>query len=298
MIYRVRHSTRYRYDYAVAASQHAVRLLPVDRPGLEVFSANLLIEPEPGERHERTDFFGNRTVAIAFDVPHRSLELTMRARVKADAGARADPGETPAWEQVADAAIRSADLSPKSPVHGLGASRNVAVVGDITEYAAKSFAAAVPVLAGAMELTHRIRADFRYEAGATDVSTSPAEAFRLRRGVCQDFAQVLIAGLRGLGLPALYVSGFLRTVPPPGRARLEGADATHAWVLAWCGDAAGWVGLDPTNDILAGEDHITLAIGRDYADVAPVDGVIVSAGDHALEVEVDVVPEDDGTATG
>ena len=291
MIYNVRHRTRYRYDYAVAASQHSVRLLPVARPGLEVFAAHLHIEPQPGERHERTDFFGNRIVSIAFDVPHRSLEVTMQSHVQVRAVRTPDAIDTPPWEKVRELSTTSIDLGPGSPVHGLFASRNVVLAPEITAYAAASFPEGRPVLAGALDLMHRIKRDFTYESGATVVTTSPGEAFRLRRGVCQDFAQVFIAGLRGLGLPALYVSGFLRTVPPPGRPRLEGADATHAWVLAWCGDGAGWVGLDPTNDVLAGEDHITIAVGRDYADVAPVDGVIVSAGEHRLEVEVDVVPE-------
>ena len=121
-------------------------------------------------------------------------------------------------------------------------------------------------------------------------TTSPIDAFARKRGVCQDFTHVMIAGLRGLGLPALYVSGYIRTIPPPGKPRLEGSDASHAWTSVWCGPGFGWLGLDPTNAIPAGDDHIVVAHGRDYSDVPPVEGLILSSGDHALEVEVDVIP--------
>jgi transglutaminase-like putative cysteine protease len=161
---------------------------------------------------------------------------------------------------------------------------------EICEYARASFSGERPILDGAAELMRRIKTDFVYDVGATTVSTMPAAAFALRRGVCQDFAHVMISGLRGLGLPAAYVSGYLRTVPRPGQARLEGADAMHAWVMVWCGDAVGWRGLDPTNAIPAGEDHIVLAIGRDYSDVAPIAGVVFASGEQRLAVAVDVVP--------
>ncbi len=137
----------------------------------------------------------------------------------------------------------------------------------------------------------RIRDEFTYDPEATTVSTPVLDAFTARHGVCQDFAQVMISGLKGLGLPAAYVSGYLRTIPPPGKPRLEGADATHAWVSLWCGEAAGWVGFDPTNDLLVQNDHIVLAVGRDYSDVAPIDGIILAPGDQTLKVEVDVIPQ-------
>ena len=145
------------------------------------------------------------------------------------------------------------------------------------------------ILAGAVDLTHRIRTEFRYDPKATVISTPLNEVFVKRHGVCQDFAHVMIAGLRGLGLPAAYVSGYLRTIPPPGRPRLQGADATHAWVSLWCGEDIGWVGLDPTNDILVENDHIVLAVGRDFSDVSPVDGIIVGSRKQKLAVAVDVL---------
>jgi transglutaminase-like putative cysteine protease len=146
-----------------------------------------------------------------------------------------------------------------------------------------------PLAVAVAELNRRIQADFVYDPQATDVGTPPAAAFAAKRGVCQDFAQVMLAGLRGVGLAARYVSGYLRTVPPPGQKRLEGADATHAWIEVYAGEAEGWLGFDPTNGIAAGPDHIVVAVGRDYADVSPVDGVVRAAGGHDLTVSVDVI---------
>jgi transglutaminase-like putative cysteine protease len=151
------------------------------------------------------------------------------------------------------------------------------------------------VLAAAMDFNRRLHADFTYDPAATEVSTPISEVLRHRRGVCQDFAHLMIAGLRGLGIPAAYVSGYLRTLPPPGEEKLAGADATHAWVAVWCGMRAGWIGLDPTNAIPAGTDHVVLARGRDYADVAPVAGVVVASAGHEVSVAVDVRPVEEGS---
>ncbi|WP_181705051.1 transglutaminase family protein [Chthonobacter rhizosphaerae] len=290
MIYDVRQVTTYDYGSVVPFSRHVARLTPVDRPGQAVRVAALGIEPPPAERSEADDFFGNRITSFALDHPHDLLKVELRARIEV---APAEPligGLTPPWETVADLALGSDDLDPRSPAHGLYPSRRVTLEAPITAYAAGSFPAGQPILDGASDLMRRIRRDFRYAPGSTDAATRPDQAFATRRGVCQDFAHVMIAGLRGLGLPARYVSGYLRTDPPPGRPRLEGADATHAWVSVWCGADAGWVGLDPTNAMLAGEDHIVLAIGRDYADVSPLDGVIIASGGHTLDVKVDVIP--------
>ena len=187
--------------------------------------------------------------------------------------------------------MASRSLAQDSPAHFLYASRQVALNGDATAWCRESFAQNRPVLEAAVELMGRIRRDFKYEKDATEVTTTVAEAFASRKGVCQDFAHVMIAGLRGLGLPAAYVSGYIRTIPPPGKPRLEGADASHAWVSVWCGPEFGWLGLDPTNDQMIGDDHVVVARGRDYADVSPIDGVFVGSGDHELSVSVDVKPE-------
>jgi transglutaminase-like putative cysteine protease len=221
---------------------------------------------------------------------HDRLVVKVAARVAVER--RDDPaaGATPAWEVIRDQVFASNDLGAQSPVHFVFPSRLVSLSHDIRGYTAESFPPARPVLGGAVELMRRIKADFTYEVGSTDVSTTPDAAFALRRGVCQDFAHIMIAGLRGLGVPAAYVSGYLRTVPPPGAAHLTGADAMHAWVLAWCGANVGWCGLDPTNGVLSGEDHVVLAIGRDYADVAPIEGVVFASGTQQLEVAVEVIP--------
>ncbi|MBN8998307.1 MAG: transglutaminase family protein [Rhizobiales bacterium] len=290
MLYDIRQVTHYRYALPVPFARQALRLLPVDRPGQRVIAADLAIRPAPTERDDGFDFFGNRITTVAFAFPHEELKLETRARVLVETPPLPDPAATPSIDVIREFAIAEADPSSRSPVHFLFPSRLVGIDADIGAYAAESLAADRPILDGAFELTRRIKTDFRYDSQATDVTTRPAAAFAQRAGVCQDFAHIMIAGLRTLGLAAAYVSGFLRTEPPPGRPRLEGADATHAWVAVWCGREAGWIGLDPTNGVAAERDHVVLAVGRDYADAAPVDGVIVTSGDHSLDVAVDVVP--------
>jgi transglutaminase-like putative cysteine protease len=203
------------------------------------------------------------------------------------------PDATPAWEAVRDEVFASTDIGATAPAHFLFASRQVTLDPEIRDYARVSFPPGRPILAGALELMRRIKEDFIYEIGATTVSTLPPMSFALRRGVCQDFAHIMISGLRGLGLPGAYVSGYLRTAPisgAPAAPSLQGADAMHAWVGVWCGAQAGWHGLDPTNAVLAGEDHVIVAIGRDYADVAPIDGVVFASGGQRLDVAVTVTP--------
>jgi transglutaminase-like putative cysteine protease len=190
---------------------------------------------------------------------------------------------------VRDVAFEATSLGPESPIGYVFASPLVPVQRPVTEYAAASFPSAGGIIAGAVNLMHRIRTEFKYDPKATVISTPLDEVFEKRHGVCQDFAHVMIAGLRGLGLPAAYVSGYLRTIPPPGKPRLQGADATHAWVSLWCGEAIGWIGFDPTNDILVENDHIVLAVGRDFSDVSPVDGIIVGSRKQKLAVAVDVL---------
>lgn len=290
MLYDIRQLTDYRYATPVPFARQVLRLIPVERPGQRVIAADLAIRPAPTERSDSTDFFGNRLTTVAFAFPHRRLTLETRARVLVEKAEPVTASATPPFEQVRRLAVAETDLSGRSPVHFLFESRLVALDETIAAYVRESFPHGRPILEGAFDLTRRIKADFAYDPSATDVTTRPAVAFAQKAGVCQDFAHVMIAGLRTLGLPAAYVSGFLRTEPPPGRPRLEGADATHAWVAVWCGREAGWVGLDPTNGVRAAEDHVVLAIGRDYCDAAPVDGVIVTSGEHTLDVAVDVVP--------
>jgi transglutaminase-like putative cysteine protease len=289
MIYDVRQSTTYHYASPVAVAHHMLRMTPIDRLRQRVHAASLEVYPVPVDRREGRDFFGNRTTQVVLNQPHDTLTVKVKARIAVDHGPAGKPEATPPWEEVRAVAFASADLTAQSPAHFLFPSRQVSLDPEIRDYAALSFSPGRPVLEGAMELMNRIKAEFTYEIGATTASTTAPMSFALRRGVCQDFTHIMISGMRSLGLPVAYVSGYLRTVHKPDEARLEGSDAMHAWALAWCGEA-GWVGLDPTNGILAGNDHVILAIGRDYADVAPVDGVIFAAGGHRIEVSVQVVP--------
>ncbi len=290
MIYDIRHVTTYHYEAPVHAAQGVLRLLPAERPGQAVLAADLAITPVPARRTDARCFFGNRVTTVAIEMPHRELTFAMTARIEVTRETP-DVGMTsPAWEMVRDAAWADASLAPEAPAHFLPPSRLVPREPDIEAYGRASFPAGRPVLAGAVDVMERIRAEFAYDPTATLVSTPVASAFAQRRGVCQDFAQIMIGALRGLGLPARYVSGYLRTVPPPGQPRLEGADATHAWADLWCGADLGWIGFDPTNARLVGPDHIVLAVGRDYADIAPINGVLLGSGDQTLDVAVDVIP--------
>jgi len=237
----------------------------------------------------RRDFFGTHTESVLIETAHRNLRIDSRSRVSVSRQVLDRTAPSPSWEEVRDVAFEATSLGPSSPVGYVFASSLVPVQAPVTAYAAASFPPGCGVVAGAVDLMHRIRTEFRYDPKATVISTPLAEVFEKRHGVCQDFAHVMIAGLRGLGLPAAYVSGYLRTIPPPGQPRLQGADATHAWASVWCGAAIGWIGFDPTNDLLVGNDHIILAIGRDFSDVSPVDGIIVGSRKQKLGVAVDVL---------
>ncbi len=290
MIYDVRQTTTCTYASPAAHARHVLRLMPINRNGQRVQVAALQITPEPVHRREGKDFFGNRLTWIDVDEPHKSLTVRLTARVAVEPLVESDPVTTPAWESVREEAFATGDMGPLSPAHFLFPSRMVSLDPEIRDYTRVSFAAGRPVLDAAIELMHRLKADITYEFGATTVTTTPPMSFALRRGVCQDFAHIMISGLRGIGLPAAYVSGYLRSSPPTDESRLQGADAMHAWVLVWCGADAGWIGIDPTNAILASEEHVVLAIGRDYTDVAPIDGVLVGAGEQRIDVAVSVTP--------
>jgi transglutaminase-like putative cysteine protease len=290
VIYDVRQITTCSYATPVAHARHVLRLTPVSRDGERVHVAALQIMPEPAHRREGQDFFGNRLTWIEINEPHETLTVKLSARVAVDAADKASLAQTPAWETVREAAFATGDIGPLSPAHFLYPSRMVSLDPEIREYVRQSFPPGRAILDAAIELIGRMKADIAYEIGATTVTTMPPMSFALRRGVCQDFAHIMISGLRGIGLPAAYVSGYLRSAPRTDANRLQGSDAMHAWVLLWCGTAAGWIGLDPTNGILAGEDHVMLAIGRDYTDVAPMDGVILGSGGQRIDVAVAVTP--------
>jgi transglutaminase-like putative cysteine protease len=290
MIYDIRHLTLYEYGSTVTFSHCALRLLPTDGPGQTVLLSELCITPAPAQTIERMCFFGNRLTFLTIETAHRKLIVEVNAGVEIDRSEPWDQSETPAFEMVREEAFASTSFDKDSPAHFLHASRLAPRFEPASDYARESFSAGRPVLEGAKELMRRMKADFKYDTKATVVSTPLYEAFGKRRGVCQDFAHIMIAGLRGIGLPAAYISGYIRTIPPAGKERLEGADAMHAWVSLWCGAARGWVGLDPTNAMMIGNDHIVLAKGRDYADISPVAGIILGSREQDVDVQVDVVP--------
>jgi len=289
VLYDVRLELHYDYEASVHGDRHLVRVAPISIPRVQrVIASSLRFDPRPEQETTFTDFFGNTVSTIAYSGYHDHLDVRLAARVQVEdlhAPADLSPGLDGLKQEIA--ALSS--LAPDSPHHFLAASPRVPLDPEITAYALGSILRTQSVQAAALDLCLSIHRDFRYDKTATKVDTGPIEAFGLRRGVCQDFAHVMIAGLRGAGIPAAYVSGFLRTIPPKGKPRLEGADAMHAWVRVWCGQHAGWLEFDPTNAMLAGPDHITIGHGRDYSDVSPIVGVLRTSGQHRTKQSVDVV---------
>lgn len=290
MLYDVRLTLEYDYDAPVHGGRHHIRVAPASIPGVQrLVASSLSFFPKPQRQTVFTDFFGNSVTAITMVEPHDKLEIRLTARVQVeDLMPPADL--SPPLDQLATEIGRYWSVAANSPQHFLAASPRVQIVPAIADYAAGVAADKGSVLAIATALCMAINRDFEYDPKATDVETRPAEAFGLRKGVCQDFAHVMISGLRGIGIPAGYVSGFLRTIAPPGKTRLEGADAMHAWVRVWCGQHMGWVEFDPTNAMIAGPDHISIGHGRDYADISPIVGVLRTHGSHETNQSVDVLP--------
>jgi len=292
VIYTLRHKTTYAYGNSVSFARCVLRLTPNSSPGQTVLHTSLKVTPVPSLREERIGPFGEVLVTVLIDKPHEALVIEANSRIDVHAPPLPDPSASLPWEQVRADAIASTGMEANGPAVFLYPTRRTPKIAAITEYARLSFPPGRPIVEAVSDLNKRIHREFKYDPGATEVSTPVLEAFNARHGVCQDFAHIMICGLRGLGLPTSYISGYLRTIPPAGQPRLEGADATHAWVTVWCGEAVGWVGFDPTNAILAQNDHIELGVGRDYSDVAPIDGIILAGGEQKLTVEVDVIPEE------
>lgn len=289
--YRIAHVTRYAYAEPVSLCQNLARLTPRDTPGQWCERSRLTIRPTPATFGQRPDFFGNLATHFAVQQPHPELVVTADHRVTVRPVPPPEPADTLPWEAVRDRLPRDRSPAWLDAYQFAFPSDAVPAGDDFRAYAAGSFPAGRPALAGALDLTRRLHADFQYDPTATTVTTPARVVLAARRGVCQDFAHVQLAGLRSLGLAARYVSGYLSTAPPPGRPRLVGADATHAWVSLFCGDV-GWVDLDPTNDTVPGDRHVTLAWGRDFHDVSPVKGVTLGGGSHTVSVSVDVRPDD------
>lgn len=293
----VTHETRYVYSSAVEQAHHVAHLAPIDTFMQKVQDFELIILPTPQARSDSLDSYGQPCTYFEFSAPHDELVVTAQSTVITSPRAFEITGKlatvtvpkSNAWETVAeymqyvaeqsfDAAREFSQPSPLAPTRAAFA-----------RYASECASTSLPVFELAKKLCQRIHQEFKYEPLATDVSTPPMVAFEKKIGVCQDFAQVMIACLRSVGLSAKYVSGYLLTNPPPGRPRMVGADASHAWVAVYC-PLAGWLEFDPTNDCFAGEGHVVVGYGRDYGDVPPLRGVIRGGGAHELKVAVTVAP--------
>ena len=286
---RVTHKTSYVYADAVSSSHHLAHLAPRGGEGRQMLAHDVLITPQPSVSRERLDYFGNRTLYFSVREPHRSLDVVATSLVDIAPLRPARLDQSPPWEEIRDRLRRERRRDLLDAFSFTFDSPYIELGENVRDYAAPSFTPGRPVLAAVRELTHRIYEDFEYDPGATDLTTSIETVLAERRGVCQDFAHLQIACLRAFGLPARYVSGYLVTHPAPGRPRLVGADASHAWISVFAPDL-GWTDFDPTNDLLPSDEHVTVAHGRDFSDVTPVKGVILGGGRHEVRVSVDVEP--------
>jgi transglutaminase-like putative cysteine protease len=290
VIYDIKLRLSYKYSGLAATGRHLACLMPREIAGRQRLVAGLVeIEPRPDERFDRQDFYGNRAVEFALRSPHAGIAVILQARVERTEPAVNDP-PSPSLAGLRAEVEEIRDLGPESPVHFLAPSPRVPGDPAMTAFARAQLRPGMEVAAVVQAISKALYEEMTFDPKATTVDTPAAEAFANRHGVCQDFSHILISCLRGVGVPAGYVSGFLRTLPPPGKPRLEGADAMHAWVRAWCGASMGWIEVDPTNDCRAGADHIIVARGRDYSDVAPIKGVMRVAGDQTIRQAVDVLP--------
>ncbi len=290
MLYDIGLRISYQYQAPAAGGRHILYMTPADLPGQRAITSLLEITPRPDERSARTDFFGNTLVEVAFRAPHAEIEFKVRSRVERTLAIAGEDASTPIDDLSAEiASLRS--LASDSPHHFLADSPRVRVRPEFRAYALEQILPEMMTTWQVVEAIGRaLDRDMTFDPGSTNVDTPPEEAFARRHGVCQDFTHIMIACLRAIGIPAGYVSGFLRTLPPPGQPKLEGADAMHAWVRAWCGAKAGWIEYDPTNGMPISDQHIVVAYGRDYGDVAPVRGVIRTAGGQSSSQAVDVTP--------
>lgn len=285
----VSHSTTYGYRLPVAQSHHMIHLEPRPLPRQSVIHHSLLIDPAPATRSVVIDDFGNPCVILRIDEEHTEFGVHSRSTVSIEPPPAIDLDASCPWEKVQSAArLPSGDLDPEV-LQFTCRSRQTPVSRELVAFARASFPAGRPVLAGAMDLTIRIFTDFKFDPAATDISTPISRVLQLKRGVCQDFAHLSIAALRSLGIPARYASGYLLTRPPPGKEKLKGADASHAWLSVWAPET-GWVDFDPTNGIMPGTEHVTVAYGRDYDDVCPISGILLGGADQRMTVAVDVEP--------
>jgi len=290
MIYDIK--LRIAYDYANAAvgGRHVICLRPLDLARVQrVISVRLSVDPAPEEWQERLDFFENHVAEFSFGGPHDHVAVGLDARIER-MPQRPSQAVSVAMKDLAPLLARLRDLGPQSPLHFTCASTRVPMDADMTAFAAALIKPGMTVAAVVRAVGKALHRHMKFDGKATTVDTPAAEAFIKRRGVCQDFSHIMIACLRGVGIPSGYVSGFLRTLPPPGKPRLEGADAMHAWMRAWAGPDLGWMEFDPTNDMESGTDHVAVAFGRDYSDVVPIKGTMRMSGRQKHHQAVDMIP--------
>ncbi len=285
--YRIHHLTRYGYAVPVTVSLNQAHLTPRNGPYQVCLKSRLEIEPVPTVSTIRPDYYDNTVTFFTIEEPHESLSISVSSVVEVSRRPFPPPPNTTPWERVRRLLVLEASPGSVAARQFVFESELVPVHPALAEYASRSFPPERPILEAIIDLTERIRAEFVYDPQATTISTPVAEVLAQRRGVCQDFAHLMIGCLRSLGLAARYVSGYVLTRPPPGKERLVGGDATHAWVAVWC-PGFGWIDADPTNAVLPSAEHITLAWGRDYADVSPLRGIVLGGGAQTLAVSVDV----------
>ncbi|MCI4663099.1 MAG: transglutaminase family protein [Neomegalonema sp.] len=292
--YRITHRTAYSYSSPVVHSRHLLFLAPRETPTQDVARHGLLIQPIPAAKNDWTDYFGNRVVEIMLEAEHQEMSVTATSdvMVRANEAPALDAG--PAWELLAERRLGAADGFDRSVLDFAVPSRAIPSSLAARKFALETIKPGAPILEAAQSVMTRIFEDFNFDPSATSVSTPVEQVLEQRSGVCQDFAQVAISTLRALGLPARYVSGYIRTIPPEGQERLVGADASHAWFSVWAPEI-GWVDFDPTNNLINSPDHVTVAYGRDFDDVSPISGVLLGGGDHSVAVSVDVAPEQTST---
>ena len=295
MIYDIRHVTRFDYGNNVHFARCNLRLKPIHWSGQRLEEYRLIISPSGRTAPARAEAGLANVTRLVIDEPVRHLVIESVSRIVVDRLIPVPSPTDPTLGEIAAQARASRDSSPAGPANYLFPSPLIPLDRDIADYCAQDLDEDRPCLEAAIALARRIQHEFEFDTEATLVDTKPHDAFVKRGGVCQDFAQIMITGLRAAGLPAAYASGYIRTIPPPGEERLVGADATHAWVLLWCGETLGWVGVDPTNGIWMAGDHIVMAIGRDYAEIAPIDGIVLGSSAQDMNVSVDVAPVADET---
>jgi transglutaminase-like putative cysteine protease len=289
VIYRVTHKTRYEYADAVSLSHNLVRMRPREHSAQTCRWHELTISPPPAIQRDRLDYFGNQVSWFSLQEPHTELTIESTSEVEVRLELRPDLAHSVAWEQVGQALLGASDPSLIAVRQFSFDSFYVKRSSVLADYALGAFSPNRPLLECALDLTRQIHRDFDYLPGSTKVGTPVLEVHSMRQGVCQDFAHLEIACLRSLGLAARYVSGYIATTPPPGKARLVGADASHAWVSVFTPDF-GWVDFDPTNGQMPLDSHITVAHGRDYDDVGPIRGIMIGGQRQKMDVSVDVVP--------